>query len=593
MRGHEPEHLDGNRLVGANEEGSPTVKRVLNTVRRRARGRAAVMGALVLSYPLLLAAALWPSAAGFGVFVLVGYVAEGAAIGRASFFLASMNAVGVGRPLRTAVREAALLILLARAYALPWRWFVTVTAGLMLLYAARGVHARVATVVAERRRLPALARGIDLSRLRIPGEPPRYVGEPDLPFVEAPALAGGLLTAATGALWPVAGGLAVTAVTALAALAVTARHARRSRHLTDRDGVLKTVAELVAAQAPEVVLYFSGTEDSMYQVNMWLETFDRLERPRLVLLRERGNLSLLRETSSPVLCLPGGTEMMNFPLPDSVRVALFPANATRNIHMLRLPEIGCAFIGHGDSDKSASFSPFSKVYDEVWVAGPAGRERYLRSQAGVRDEDIVEVGRPQLAPIKPGTPGPVETVLYAPTWEGWTGDRFHTSVATMGPRLVRALLDQGVRVLYRPHPMAGKNDMTVRRAHQRILGMLHAGQVVTGPSLYDCFNMADLLITDVSSVVSDFLASGKPYVVTNGADLPDEEFRERNPSASAAYLLGSDCEGLGAILASASGEDPMAGRRRELRRHLLGPDGDAMARFAAAVDALAARKAHV
>jgi hypothetical protein len=29
------------------------------------------------------------------------------------------------------------------------------------------------------------------------------------------------------------------------------------------------------------------------------------------------------------------------------------------------------FIGHGDSDKQASFNPFSRVYDEVWVAGAA------------------------------------------------------------------------------------------------------------------------------------------------------------------------------------------------------------------------------
>jgi hypothetical protein len=569
------------------------IARVLDAMRRRTRGQAPVMGALVLSYPLLVAAAVWPSVAAFGVFALVGYVAEAVAIGRAGFFLASLNAFGVGRPLRSAMREAALLILLARAGALPWRWFVAVSAGLALLYAVRGAHAYAAARVAGRRRLPALARGIDLTRLRIPGEPPRYVREPDLPFLEVPALGGGLLAAATGAVWPVAAGLAVTAAIGLAALAVTARHARLNRHLADRKAVLKAVAEPVAAYAPEVVLYFSGTEDSMYQVNMWLETFDRLDRRGLVILRERANLPLLGPTSSPVLCLPGGTEMMNFPLPESVRAALFPANAGKNIHMLRLPEIGCAFIGHGDSDKTASFSPFTKVYDEVWVAGPAGRERYLRSDAGVRDEDIVEVGRPQLAPIDAGTPGPIETVLYAPTWEGWTGDRFHTSVATMGPRLVRALLDHGVRVLYKPHPMGGKNDPAVRQAHQRIVAMVEAAghRVVTGSHLYDCFNEADLLITDVSSVVADFLASGKPYVVTNGADLPDEEFRARNPSASAAYLLGRDCAGLAEILAMAAGDDEMAGRRRELRRHLLGPDDDTMARFATAVDALAAKKA--
>jgi hypothetical protein len=415
----------------------------------------------------------------------------------------------------------------------------------------------------------------------------------------------------------------------------------------------------------------------MYQVNMWLETFDRLEKRKMIILRERANLPLLGRTSTPVLCFPGGTEMMNFPMPDTTRVALFPANAGTNIHMLRIPEVHSVFIGHGDSDKAASFNPFSKVYDQVWVAGPAGRERYMRSEAGVRDEDIVEVGRPQLAPIDTTgvTPDPMLTVLYAPTWEGWTGDKYHTSVAVMGPTLVRLLLDHAphVRLLYKPHPMAGKDSAAVRRAHQKIVDMIAeanaardargewstdpartaaarhrleeltatlaglsgggtaeleeaeasraaavpdvAGdarwretlaeaeatyweaegwwrhRVVTGsvPHLYHCFNHADLLITDVSSVVADFIASGKPYVVTNGANLPDEEFVRSNPSASAAYLLGRDCSGLAEILAavSADGEDVMAPRRRELKRYLLGADEpDAMSRFAQAVEDL-------
>jgi hypothetical protein len=396
----------------------------------------------------------------------------------------------------------------------------------------------------------------------------------------------------------------------------------------------------------------------------------------VIILRERANLPLLGRTSTPVLCFPGGTEMMNFPMPESTRVALFPANAGTNIHMLRVPEVHSVFIGHGDSDKAASSSPFSKVYDQVWVAGPAGRERYLRSEAGVRDEDIVEVGRPQLAPIDTTgvTPDPMFTVLYAPTWEGWTGDKYHTSVAVMGPKLVRLLLDHAphVRLLYKPHPMAGKDAPAVRRAHQKIVEMIaeanaardargewsadparaaaartrldeftaklaelggdraaelddaeasraaaepeRAGdalwretlaeaektywaaegwwrhRVVTGsvPHLYSCFNRADLLITDVSSVVADFIASGKPYVVTNGADLPDEEFRRRNPSTSAAYLIGRDCSELAEIIAAVSvaGDDAMAPRRRELKRYLLGSESDAMSLFTRAVDGL-------
>ncbi len=117
-------------------------------------------------------------------------------------------------------------------------------------------------------------------------------------------------------------------------------------------------------------------------------------------------------------------------------------------------------------------------------------------------------------------------------------------------------------------------------------------RVITGPLpvLYDCFNRADLLISDISSVVSDFIAAGKPYVVTNPDGLDEREFGEKYPAAAAGYLLEPDCASLSDILAQAAapGDDRLAEARRELRRYLLGPDDlDAQTRFAAAVDALA------
>jgi hypothetical protein len=658
---------------------------ILNQFARRFGGRAsgpAIAGGLVLSYALLIGSALIPSAVLVAVFAVVVYVAEELASRRAVYFATALSQVGLGVTLRAAVRSAAFLLLLGREDTLSGTWFTAVAAALVAVHLLRAVHAYLAVLVAERRKLPVITRGVDLSRLDIPAPPPVFARQHRaLGYLDLPVLLGGLVTVLTGASWPVTCGATLGILAGLAAIAVTALHARRNRHLGDRENILKLVSEEVAAYGPEVVLYFSGDGNSVYQVNMWLETFDALPHKKMIIMRERGNMPLLGRTSSPILCFPGGTEMMNFAMPESTRVALFPANAGKNIHMLRLPEIGCVFIGHGDSDKAASFSPFSKVYDEVWVAGPAGRERYLRSDAGVRDEEIVEVGRPQLAPIDTSgeTPDPMFTVLYAPTWEGWTGDRFHTSVAVMGPKLVRTLLDHAphVRLLYKPHPMAGKNDPAVRKAHRKIVKMIAqanakrdasgdwpvdrvgdtaarnrladltarlaqlnrergeeadeaeqsraaakpdlAGdalwrdtaaecqraywdsegswrhRVVTGtiPHLYECFNRADLLITDISSVVADFIGSGKPYVVTNGADLPEEEFRAQNPSASAAYLVGRDCAGLGEILrAVESGdEDPLAERRLDLKHHLLGADEpDSMTRFTNAINALAEKR---
>ena len=111
--------------------------------------------------------------------------------------------------------------------------------------------------------------------------------------------------------------------------------------------------------------------------------------------------------------------------------------------------------------------------------------------------------------------------------------------------------------------------------------------------LYELFNESDALISDISSVVSDYLKSGKPYFVSNLADVPDEVFRDLNPSAGAAYLVGSDLGGLDEGLAAARGADPMRERRSQVREYLIGDQSvDAMTRFRQAVDALAARAEH-
>jgi CDP-glycerol glycerophosphotransferase (TagB/SpsB family) len=89
--------------------------------------------------------------------------------------------------------------------------------------------------------------------------------------------------------------------------------------------------------------------------------------------------------------------------------------------------------------------------------------------------------------------------------------------------------------------------------------------------LYDCFNHADLLISDISSVVPDFVASGKPYVVTNPADEPHEEIRIQYPSTAAAYLADPEPAAWEPMLQLIETVDPMADRRAQLRTDLLGP----------------------
>ncbi|GAA2596858.1 hypothetical protein [Streptomyces axinellae] len=118
-------------------------------------------------------------------------------------------------------------------------------------------------------------------------------------------------------------------------------------------------------------------------------------------------------------------------------------------------------------------------------------------------------------------------------------------------------------------------------------------QIVTGPrpAIFTCFNQADLLISDVSSVVSDYLTSEKPYAVANTSGLEEEEFRRTFPTVRAGTVLTPDAEQVPGLLESVRHpeKDTLAQARKELKIHLLGPsDPPSLARFNAAALELAA-----
>ncbi|WP_051196579.1 hypothetical protein [Jonesia quinghaiensis] len=377
---------------------------------------------------------------------------------------------------------------------------------------------------------------------------------------------------------------------------------------------------------PQVALYFSGDAPSTYQVNSWLSTMERLERQGIrgvVVLREKSVFNALAPTSIPVLCIPGAVDLMSLDF-GSVRVALYPANVGKNIHFLRIPTMRSVFVGHGDSDKNASFNPYSKVYDEVWTAGQAGIDRYVRAEIGVHTEDVVAVGRPQVLDLLESSvaPTPIPTILYAPTWEGWNELQNYCSIPTVGRQLVEAVRSSAtpVRLIYRPHPFTGRRSAEVMAAHNEIvdaLAQLNA-QVVTAPivlpefvadnavsslelldqqsrrdaayiaafgerghitsdssaglSIWSCMAAADFMVADISSVISDFIALDRPYAVTNCTGKSTSEFLEEFPSASGAQVLSPANPDLAQVLGVATGnqDDAFREARGALRRALLG-----------------------
>ncbi|TXS40286.1 hypothetical protein EAO75_35475 [Streptomyces sp. uw30] len=548
--------------------------------------------------------------------------------------------------------------------------YTPLVAGLLAFYALHCAIQAVSVLVRRTRTLPVVTRNIDASALRLSPAPPVLLRRPGdrLLVFGLPATAGLLATAATDDPRCAALGIALSLALALLGLYDLLVRLLPGRRPAGERETLEWLDAWLAEYRPTVGLYFSGGASSAYQANMWLEPLAQLQGRPLIVLRERFMVPKIGPTDVPILCLPKVSTLMRLE-ESSLQVLIHPSNSGKTSQVLRIPTLKHTFVNHGESDKLSSCNPYAKAYDEVWVAGPAARERYALAEVGVEDKDVVEIGRPQLDAVRPyeGAPaGARTTVLYAPTWEGWDGNPGNTSVMEAGENLVRALLaDPGVRLLYKPHPLTGSVDPRAGAADLRIRELIRAAsreqaaersrdtgeldlrtreldrltttavrggadqlermllqgepepgradavaaataaweeaywaslpeaehQVVTDarPTLYSCFNRADLLISDVSSVISDFLASGKPYAVANTSGLAEDVFRKAFPTVRAATVLTPDAAGVPDLLETVRHpeKDELAKARAELKRHLLGPDEPAsQERFNEAVQAL-------
>jgi CDP-glycerol glycerophosphotransferase (TagB/SpsB family) len=90
-------------------------------------------------------------------------------------------------------------------------------------------------------------------------------------------------------------------------------------------------------------------------------------------------------------------------------------------------------------------------------------------------------------------------------------------------------------------------------------------------SVADCFNASDAMVSDVSSLVSDFLSSNKPFAMA-AVSAHGDAFVEEFPLAEAAYvfdMVDGAAIGLDDVLTDMLGPDSKAEKRKSLRSYYL------------------------
>ena len=361
------------------------------------------------------------------------------------------------------------------------------------------------------------------------------------------------------------------------------------------DGLGEDARLTVAVLRQRVVVFFPEPLRNGYQLEQWLPVLEALHARRgvAVVTQDSRTTAWLRDrTDLPVLCIARTATLDGIVARSDVALALYVSHHPRNFQMLRFPSAGHVYIGHGESDKAVSASNQLKAYDRVFVAGPAAEERVLGELMWFDRSRLVRVGRPQAAAPSPRPARAVPTVLYAPTWEGAQPSMAYSSVPSHGSALVTSLLDEGMRVLYRPHPRTGANrrdvavaDAALRRSFDSPEARRNGSRVATGGPLAEAFAEADVLVTDISSVAVEWLPTGRPLVLT----VPPDPAAVVSPSPlldAVPRLPASAADAAGPLVRRCLTDDREAPTRDALVEHYLGGSDPAaaLARFLEACD---------
>lgn len=363
--------------------------------------------------------------------------------------------------------------------------------------------------------------------------------------------------------------------------------------LVAADSVFRTISytrrvrQALEAYAPEIGMAYAGRSGGSWQLMMWEPYLLRSGLRCVIINRNLTHLDVIRdgaEIASPFIQLGSNPRRdVGLLLVPSLTTFYYVQNARNNQDFMRHRRITHVWLNHGDSDKPANFNPRHANYDKLVVCGQAGIDRYERHGIHVDAHKFEIVGRPQAREIETvaGAIADVKepVVLYAPTWQG-VDPSVNFSSLDVGAEIVRELAARGATVIFRPHPLS-KRWKKRRLRIQEVIDVLERDRAESGRnhlygprvdvewSVADCANRADALISDVSSVVSDFLQSEKPYAMMS-MRASVEDFRAEFSVAETGYVVLGDLSNLGNVLEDMLGPDPLAAQRRERKRYVLG-----------------------
>jgi CDP-glycerol glycerophosphotransferase (TagB/SpsB family) len=171
--------------------------------------------------------------------------------------------------------------------------------------------------------------------------------------------------------------------------------------------------------------------------------------------------------------------------------------------------------------------------------------------------------------------------LVAPTWGGSAlGEEL--SSLSLAPQFVQHLMAAGATVVFRPHPFSARtaegahiirevHELLEQHANKTGRNHVYGAAAETEITVNEAANMSDMIVTDMSGIMGDWLFSLKPFAVVN-MDLPMDQYLYRYPVSKAGVVIDAqNPASFEATLKQLIGTDTDAAyqARREMREYYL------------------------
>lgn len=345
-----------------------------------------------------------------------------------------------------------------------------------------------------------------------------------------------------------------------------------------------------------VMVFFPDPPENYYQLHQWIEPLRALDREHrvLVVCQDSRTAAALRK-DSPLDCrvIARNRTLETVVRDSNFGLCLYVGQANANAVALRLNRLAHVFLSHGESDKLVTVSNLEKSFDQVFVAGEAAVDRHRRSLMFFEPDRLIQVGRPQARSFSPPAADAPVTILYAPTWEGSQEINEYSSLKTHATAILESAVATNTHTIFRPHPRTGRSDRTYRDTLASIIEYTarHSDLIEydTSDDPTDSMARSHILISDVSAMAVDWLATVRPLMVTRPT-APKATVVNSRLLATVPRLDIDDASQATSIATALLGDDSAIADVAELRSYYLGASSGNPRAFVKACGDILARR---